>query len=79
MNNEILVPEAKPLSRQRKWQNRRLAEGRCVRCGQKRNLYAQRCDSCQSKETERAREKNECREWRTGSRGRRPKTHSETE
>ena len=62
------------LSRQRRWQNRRLAEGCCVRCGVKRNLYSQRCDDCQKRETERAREKNKCSAWKAGGRGRKPKT-----
>ena len=63
---------SKKLSRQRIWQNKRLAEGKCVRCGQPRNLYAQRCDACQNKETARAREKTGFKAWKAGGRGRQP-------
>lgn len=63
---------SKKLSRQRLWQNKRLADGCCVRCGAKRNLYAQRCDECQRKETARAREKTGFKPWKAGGRGRKP-------
>lgn len=72
-DNEIVVEQPQQLSRQRRWQNKRLAEGRCVRCGAMRNLYSQRCDDCQTRETVRAREKNKCKAWKAGSRGRKPK------
>lgn len=63
---------SKKLSRQRIWQKKMLANGCCVRCGAKRNLYAQRCDSCQAKETARAREKAGSKPWKAGGRGRKP-------
>lgn len=63
---------SKKLSRQRQWQNKRLAAGCCVRCGAARNLYAQRCDACQRKETERARAKTGFKPWKAGGRGRKP-------
>jgi len=79
MENEKPVEKPKKLSRQRIWQNKRLAEGKCVRCGAARNLYAQRCDACQAIETQRAREKIGFKEWKAGSRGRKPNIHKVTE
>lgn len=73
MSNEIVVEVQKP-SRQRLWQAKRLAEGKCVRCGKPRNLYKHRCDECQRAETQRTRERNNCKEWKAGGRGRKPKT-----
>ena len=45
----------KPVSRQRAWQQRKLAEGKCQRCGRKRRSYKWRCDACQKKVREAAR------------------------
>jgi hypothetical protein len=78
MENENPLEKTKKLSRQRRWQNKRLAEGKCVRCGAARNLYAQRCDVCQAIETQRAREKIGFNEWKSGSRGRKPNIHKDT-
>lgn len=75
MKDENPPKNPKKLSRQRLWQNKRLAQGCCVRCGKPRNLYAQRCDDCQQRETERARKKNGCHEWKAGGRGRTPNSH----
>jgi len=69
-NMKVII---KKPSRQRRWQNKRLADGKCVRCGASRTLYAQRCDECQAEETKRSREKNGCGEWKAGGRGRKPK------
>jgi len=76
MSNEP-VDQKPRISRQRLWQAKRLAEGRCVRCGKPRNLYAQRCDACQAIETQRIREKNQCKAWKAGGRGRKPKNCAE--
>lgn len=69
---EIVAVSSK-MTRQRRWQNKRLAEGNCVCCGNKRNLYSQRCDPCQTLETARARNRNRCNAWKAGGRGRKPK------
>lgn len=71
-----IVIASEKMTRQRRWQNKRLAEGKCVCCGAKRNLYSQRCDACQTQETERARNRNRCNPWKAGGRGRKPKKES---
>lgn len=35
------------MSRQREWQKRKLAEGKCKVCAKPRNRYACYCDDCQ--------------------------------
>lgn len=39
----------KRVSRQRKWQRARVADGKCMSCGVLRNRYATLCDACQGK------------------------------
>jgi hypothetical protein len=72
---QIVIASDK-MTRQRRWQNKRLSEGKCVCCGAKRNLYSQRCDACQTQETERARNRNRCNPWKAGGRGRKPKAEA---
>jgi lipopolysaccharide biosynthesis regulator YciM len=47
----------KPVSRQRNWQIRKLAEGKCQICGRKRDKYAWRCNPCQKQVRLRVRKK----------------------
>ena len=44
------------VSRQYRWQLKQIALGRCVICGQPRNLYATHCDSCAIPVRKRSRE-----------------------
>lgn len=55
----------KKLSRQRRWQLKRVKEGRCIICGDPRNIYAQHCDDCHERLC-----KSE--PWKAGARGRPP-------
>ncbi len=36
-------------SRQREWQLKQVAAGKCKQCGKPRNLYAAYCDDCEAK------------------------------
>ncbi len=47
----------KTLSRQRRWQIKMLADGRCTLCGKTRKRYTHRCDDCQTKWQTRQNEK----------------------
>ena len=51
----------------------RVAEGNCLTCGAKRNLYKIQCDACQAKSREYLRQWRGTRAWRPGSRGPRPR------
>ena len=37
------------MSKQREWQRRMIAEGKCMSCAAPRNLYAAYCDDCMCK------------------------------
>jgi hypothetical protein len=65
--------DAAPVSRQRKLQMQYAAEGRCRYCGAPRGDYADRCDPCGLKQRLRMRERQGCKAWRPGGRGRPPK------
>ena len=39
------------ISRQRRWQLQRKADGLCMRCGQRRTQFAGYCDACERKHT----------------------------
>jgi hypothetical protein len=60
-------------SRQYRWQQKRIAEGRCARCRAKRKHYAVLCDSCQVDDRVRQQERSGSRPWHAGKRGRPPK------
>jgi hypothetical protein len=60
-------------SRQYRWQQKRIAEGRCARCGAKRKHYAVLCDSCQVDDRVRQQQRSGSRPWHVGKRGRPPK------
>ncbi|MEI6782459.1 MAG: hypothetical protein WCQ21_16230 [Verrucomicrobiota bacterium] len=60
-------------SRQYRWQQRQIAEGRCARCGAKRKHYAVLCDLCQVDERVRQQVRCGSKPWREGKRGRPPK------
>ena len=49
------VPYDESVSSRTRWERRQIAEGRCGRCGQPRNLYRHYCDSCAVKNNERQR------------------------
>ncbi len=72
-------PKVKPvipfgqLSKQRQWQLRMIAEGKCGGCGKPRENYQQKCDDCTIKLRQHARRRAGCQPWEEGSRGRRPK------
>jgi len=60
-------------SRQYRWQQKKIAEGRCSRCGAKREHYAVFCDICQLDHRLRQQKRCGARAWRSGGRGRPPK------
>jgi hypothetical protein len=60
------------LSRQRRWQLARVAEGRCSKCGKPRQHYPTMCDPCAVDNRRRMREKNGCKAWKPGGHGRPP-------
>ncbi len=62
----------KPVSRQRRWQLARVAEGRCSVCGKPRRHYATVCDPCALKERRRERAREGTSPWKPGGLGRRP-------
>jgi len=43
------------VSRQREWQKKMIAKGRCRQCGSERTKYKELCDECNLKERERKR------------------------
>ena len=45
----------KPMSRQRKWQQQRVKEGKCKTCGKPRNGLRYECDECNEKTNARQR------------------------
>jgi len=60
-------------SRQYRWQKKKIAEGRCARCGAKRNHYTILCDPCQLTNRVRQQERSGTKPWHKGKRGRPPK------
>lgn len=62
------------MTRQRRWQLKRRAEGRCITCGRKRNLYKHHCDQCNGKHLLYQRKYHGHQPWRAGFAGRPPMT-----
>lgn len=62
-------------SRQRAWQKKMVAEGRCDQCGKLRKHYPQRCDDCQKIAIVLKRAKRGSKPWELGKPGRPPKTY----
>ena len=60
-------------SRQYLWQQKKIAEGRCARCGAKREHYTVLCDLCQVDERFRQQARSGSKPWHKGKRGRPPK------
>ena len=60
------------LSRQRRWQLARIAEGRCSQCGKPRRHYAAVCDECALIQRRRNRAHQGCKAWKPGGMGRPP-------
>ena len=60
-------------AKNRKWANRMLASGLCVRCGKAREHYMRTCDACAKKDTARTRKRTGSKVWRPGGPGRPPK------
>jgi hypothetical protein len=60
-------------SRQYQWQQKKIAEGRCARCGAKRKHYTILCDSCQISNRVRYQQRVGTQPWHKGKRGRPPK------
>jgi hypothetical protein len=69
-------PTPKPVSRQRAWQLRMKASGRCILCGKPRGNCWDRCDPCQAKVTAAVRKRTGCQPWQPGKPGRPPACHS---
>ena len=67
MSNE---PEQKPLSRQRRWQLKKEAEGKCVTCGGGPLLSSRYCAKHLQATRERNRDRVGCNPWEPGGRGR---------
>ncbi len=61
------------ISRQYRWQQKQIAEGRCARCGAKRKHYTVLCDACQVDDRVRQQQRSGSQPWRAGKRGRPPK------
>ena len=60
------------MTRQRRWQRRKIAEGRCQICGRQRGIYADYCDECGIKTRLQKRQSAGCNRWQEGHRGRPP-------
>ena len=60
-------------SRQYRWQLKKIAEGRCARCGAQRKHYTVLCDQCQINDRVRQQKRTGSRPWHAGKRGRPPK------
>jgi len=60
------------LTRQRRWQLARIAEGRCMLCSKARRHYAAMCDECALAQRRRNRELLGCKPWKLGGMGRPP-------
>lgn len=60
------------LTRQRRWQVTRVAEGRCSLCGKPRRHYAAVCDNCALAKRRRIRALQGFSPWKPGGRGRPP-------
>jgi predicted amidophosphoribosyltransferase len=56
-------------SRQYRWQLKKIAEGRCVRCGKKRKHYRRLCDSCELKHRLYRRKRFDAQPWSSDKRG----------
>jgi len=60
------------LSRQRRWQLARIAEGRCSLCGKPRCHYTTMCDECALAKRRRERVRHGLLPWKPGGGGRPP-------
>ena len=60
------------LSRQRRWQLARIAEGRCSKCGKPLRHYPTMCDACALKNRRRMRALHGTSAWKPGGAGRPP-------
>jgi DNA-binding XRE family transcriptional regulator len=63
---------ASPATKQRTWQKRMIAEGKCATCGAPRNHYAAQCDDCNEKRRLATRMKRTGSPKRLDKRGRHP-------
>jgi cytochrome c5 len=61
------------MTRQRKYQLKRKAEGRCAQCGNEELLIANHCHKCHEKQLAYARKRNGHNPWEPGKVGRPPK------
>jgi hypothetical protein len=62
----------KKTSRQYRWQLKKIAEGKCARCGAKRTHYSVLCDACHIADRVRQQERSGSSPWQKGKRGRPP-------
>lgn len=79
-NGRYLYPHpvtGEPVSRQRIYQLRRQAEGRCQRCGKALTLYAIECAKCHAWSVRYKRKARGCKPWRRNGPGRVPITKEE--
>lgn len=70
MSNE---PEQKPISKQRQWQLKKQAEGKCVTCGSGSLVSKQHCEKHLLEARARNRARMGCGQWVPGGPGRPPK------
>lgn len=62
----------KPVSKQRRWQLKMVAAGRCSQCGKARKSYKDLCNACAVKRRALNRRQVGCRPQAAGKRGRPP-------
>lgn len=60
------------LSRQRLWQLKRVAEGKCPQCGSLKETKSFLCPKCAKTNAIKRRERDGFKPWKEGSAGRRP-------
>jgi hypothetical protein len=71
-SHRLTLATVGPVSRQRLLQIRWQAEGRCITCGRRRGLYADRCDPHHLAIAELQRRRSGSKPWQPGTRGRIP-------
>ena len=64
---------AKPISKQRQYQLRRIKKGLCSICGKNPLALGERCKDCTKKHRKVSRKSKGCKAWKSGGRGRPPK------
>lgn len=62
----------KPVSRQRAYQLRRIADGLCAQCGKRPLFSSYACKKCQVAMRKAKRNAKGCKPWKAGGRGRPP-------